>query len=745
MDNSLQKAYQYANRKEVELQLYVKEGILPDDIFGVIYLTSMVGSLNSGGLPIPERHPGDSYDNPEFGTPQLAGDGMMFKIDFNKKNEVHLKTLISKPPCYFADLATSRNNSPKIEEKFRDYGFKSAGMSRASFQLGFRNQLNVAVIPMQFENDKHPRMIVTFDAGRPWEFNTETLEMITPIQRDSEWIKGTPPGLKFPFYMVQTSAHPSFDPITKELFNVNYSQKKSAGYQVAFLLLLLEHRDEIREELEVKARLLDKIRDKIDHAKMIKDVVKDLRYLFDKSQNHPRFSKQVTNALKKYGLTAKDLEDTLSGLSSEDQVFLMKWNGKQEPLKKWRVTDENGNDIEIDECMHQTAVTEDYILLADSSFKFSADLLVNNPFPDVPIIDKMLRLLLNKKMPIDMRLYIIKRSDLTNEATTVKAKLVSLPEDCIHFSANYKNPGGSITLYTINNNSLCVAEWIRPYDNIKISGKPVYKELIGIPSMSAMDLNSITKYVVNANNGTVHRLDCAQTGGPVGNVTKPHTWEVALFTYRDMIAPNKVVDEIKNLFVFSVGLNSETLTTYMYDLYKNTPNKIVPTDKVLEYTKAGVTQCLFRLNTDQMDIMDHYMAEFNTELRSIQFVPRKNARQGVEPSIDGYIVCIAMIGESKKPNASLDMNYDREIWIFEADNLKKGPICKLVHPEMSYSFTLHSAWIEEAVQQETNYHISVRDDYANPQSVLPGVQKNIKEFFEKYVYPNFDPKPPMNA
>ena len=117
------KSYLYANRKEVSLNLQMKEGILPLDIYGIVYLTSMCGSVNSGGLPIPEKHPGDSHINPEYGTPQLAGDGMMFKIDFNEKGKVQLKTLINKTPDYYADLATSRQNSPKIEPEFDNYGF----------------------------------------------------------------------------------------------------------------------------------------------------------------------------------------------------------------------------------------------------------------------------------------------------------------------------------------------------------------------------------------------------------------------------------------------------------------------------------------------------------------------------------------------------------------------------------------------------------------------------------------------
>ncbi len=734
--DSLKKPYQYASREELAYTLQLKEGVLPLDIYGLMYLTSMCGSLNSDGLPIPQKHPGETEENPEYGTPQLAGDGMLFKIDFNCTGEVRIKTCISKPPCYFADLATDRTNSPAIDPKFKDYGFKSGGMTRTTMQLGFRNELSVAVIPMQFHQDKYPRLLATFDAGRPWEFNTETLSLITPLGKYSEWLKGTPPGLTFPFYIIQNSAHPSFDAKTKELFTVNYVQEKTIGYQIAFFLLLLEHRDEVQNFLEEKARLYAELSTSKENSSKLKAIVDDITLLFEKPEAHERFKSFMNAVLDKHKVTKKTITPTPA---PANEVFLMSWDGKQEPFKKWRVTDENGQDLVIEECMHQTALTEDYILLSDSSFKFSADLLINNPFPDNPAIDSMFRLLLNKKSPVDMALYVIRRKDLKN-TTTVQAKKISLPEDCIHFVANYTNPKDILTLYTINNNSVCVAEWIRPYDTLKFSGAPVYPELVGLPAMSAMDLNSLSKYEILLDSETIKRLDCVTPGGEPGNVTKPHTWEVCLLTYRDMIAPNKIVEEIKDLFVFSAGLNSQRLTTFMFDLFKDLPGKIIPTEEVLEYTQKGVTQSLFRLNTDDMTIQDSFMPDFNAEIRSLQFIPRRVERKGVPYSMNGYIVCIMMVGESTAPNAPATINYTRELWIFEADNLSKGPVCKLTHPDLSYAFTLHSTWIEEARQEDSGYQISIREDFSDPQSIFPDVQKNIKEFFEKYIYPHFEPK-----
>jgi carotenoid cleavage dioxygenase-like enzyme len=735
--STLSQSYLYANRKEIDITLLIKEGVLPEDLYGVVYLTSMCGSLNSGGLPIPEKHPGEKKLNPEFGTPIMAGDGMIFKIDFNTIGEVHLKTAITKPPCYYADLATSRATDT-IEDKFKNFGFKTAGLARASIPLGFRNELNTAILPFRFSKDNYSRLLITYDTGRPWEFNPETLELITPIGANREWINGTPPALKFPFPPVQTSAHPSFDPVTQELYTVNYTQAKPFTYAIAFLLLLIEHRDEVKQHFEEFGNFIHRFEKLLDKEKIKGGILKVLKLFFNKLHRHEHFKPKINALLAKHKIAPDSLESGSSGFSSEDKVYLLKWKGEQGPLQRWKVVDENGNDLKIEECMHQTALTEDYILLADSSFKFAPDLLFTNPFPEVPVIDRMLRRLLNERSPLDMALYIIKKSDLKEEVDFVKAKRVSLPADCIHFTADYKNPDGMITLYTLNNNSVCVAEWIRPYDVLQ-TGKPVYPELIGLPTIAAMDLNSISRYKINSGSEIVEQLHCMETGGPSpGKITKGHTWEIALMTHRDMTSSDTAVPHIKNLYVFSAGLSTQRLTDFMYDLYKDIPERNISLEEVMQHTQAGVPACLFRMDTVDMTIKDSYVPEFNTEIRSIQFIPAKQEKTTIDYSMNGYLFCSMMVGENKNPNAAVTMKYSRELWLFDATNLSQGPICKLTHPELSYSFTLHAAWIPEAVEQESDYYINVLEDFEKAESFLPGVQKNLKEFFAKYIYHHFE-------
>jgi carotenoid cleavage dioxygenase-like enzyme len=144
-------------------------GNLPSDLYGHLFIVAPTGTVESGGLP---------YTN---GDSLLCGDGMIYRLDFDCQDEVRLTTRIAKPPDYYADKAT------RLGSKYDKYRFRNHGITRFSLSLGVRNQLNTAFLPMKFSQDSQERLLVTYDAGRPYEIDTKTLEVITPIGANQEW------------------------------------------------------------------------------------------------------------------------------------------------------------------------------------------------------------------------------------------------------------------------------------------------------------------------------------------------------------------------------------------------------------------------------------------------------------------------------------------------------------------------------------------------------------------------------
>lgn len=64
--------------------------------------------------------------------------------------------------------------------------------------------------------------MITYDAGRPYEIDTASLEIITPVGANTEWQPFLP--FSYPFSPVLSTSHPTFDGYTNEVFLVNYGR-----------------------------------------------------------------------------------------------------------------------------------------------------------------------------------------------------------------------------------------------------------------------------------------------------------------------------------------------------------------------------------------------------------------------------------------------------------------------------------------------------------------------------------------
>lgn len=178
-----------ATGEELDVDLKVLSGRLPREIAGHVFVV--------GALPFRD------------GSPVFNGDGIVYRLDLGQGIAgARLKTRIMKTPCYYADMATRGNP---------DHEFVNLGMIRMSGTLGVRNELNTAFTA--FDN----RLLVTYDGGRPWELDPESLELITPVGTNADWRSALPAVMaNGVFAPHMSSAHPIWDEYTRELFTVNY-------------------------------------------------------------------------------------------------------------------------------------------------------------------------------------------------------------------------------------------------------------------------------------------------------------------------------------------------------------------------------------------------------------------------------------------------------------------------------------------------------------------------------------------
>lgn len=186
-----------ADPSPLDTQLDLLEGAVPDGLRGHVFVVGAV--------------PG------EGGAALFNGDGLVVRFDFTGDGP-RLKRRVLQHPSLLADRATAEDRLLK---------FRNADLARYSVVLGVRNQLNTAFLTMP----ETGRLFATYDAGRPWEINPDSLDLITPIGRMDEWETAFSlldrPGLRVEvpwlFPPILSGAHPAHDEETGETFLANWS------------------------------------------------------------------------------------------------------------------------------------------------------------------------------------------------------------------------------------------------------------------------------------------------------------------------------------------------------------------------------------------------------------------------------------------------------------------------------------------------------------------------------------------
>ncbi|GGA54905.1 carotenoid oxygenase family protein [Okeania sp. KiyG1] len=214
-----------ANRKEISDELTILEGELPSGLHGHMFIVAPVGNfeVDDKGRPIlKDIYKRISQRNliDDNGNTFMNGDGMIYRFDFDEEGKVKWKQKIANSPDYKVDKKIEESPDLKYREILKFYNF---GLIRFSPALGLRNQLNTAFVPFKFGKDNHERLLITYDAGIPYEINTKTLDVKAPVGSLDEWIPD-PNQPRHLFPTILSTAHPIFDHQTEEMFTVNYSR-----------------------------------------------------------------------------------------------------------------------------------------------------------------------------------------------------------------------------------------------------------------------------------------------------------------------------------------------------------------------------------------------------------------------------------------------------------------------------------------------------------------------------------------
>ena len=748
--------------------------------------------------------PGGFIDSPELGdtalihpahdgTPLFNGDPLLHRLDFGKDAEGHaevrLSSRIPRTPCFYTDQACL------TDDRWRDYRYDNRGLARFSLKnlelkgLGFRNEINTAVIPMRFCDRDGYRLLLTWDAGRPFEIDPVSLEIATAIGYDRDWKEQVE--LPVPFGIVMAPAHPAFAPSDAaqgrgaQLFSVNFG--KSIG---TFLHPILHGcvddpytiKDEetlatIQRYVSLGKRMvwgldlfLKILRPLVRLSpswlrRFGKNRVRQLsgfgcevlrptageplelnrRLIFSRTCNlinlslsrdgdpsRPDQEPSLQNNLNAVQGLMNAAQKLLGMTDMGDFVRLIRWDGDK-PLQAWQVVDQDGHPLRIMQTMHQIGVTEDYVILMDTVFKMGIEQLMTSPLPGLPDVERMVRRLLDYRQGDHTVLYIVKRSDLDNHQNAetvpdlpadgkvcidenepkVQAKRVVIPNSMAHFQVDYKNPGNRITLHCVHNKGWDAAEWVRPYDQID---KSPFPSVVGMAS-AGTDISVMAKYCIDGESGRL--LGEGEHAKDDQNLT----WMLALCT---MCQPDGVSppDQIRDLFWNGWGCHGDLMPTYIQKVNAAAKDRTLSIEEAGKLASDGLPATLVRLETETMTIKDSYVFPAGLFGNSVQFVPRPAAVAG---GADGYLMCVVNGGDD--PETS-------EFWIFDAEDLARGPLCRLGHPEVKIGMTIHSTWVPGIQPRSASYQVSVKEDYDEKLQRI-AKEKELQPLFEQHVYPHF--------
>ncbi|MGK4001201.1 carotenoid oxygenase family protein [Sorangium sp. So ce1036] len=666
-------------------------GGAPLDLTGHVFVIGPAGSVD-GGAPRAD------------GAPILNGNGMIYRIDFGSGGPVRLTSRLARTPCYYADAASRPGT------RFEELGFHDAGLLRFSPSLGLRNQLNAALVPMHAPRAP-ARLLVTYDAGRPYEIDPATLELVTPVGRNGAWYPGAP--VDHPFPITLTTAHPCFDAERGELWAVNYG-RALPGRLIASLPLI--------DELGALPRSLDRLASAA--ASMVEQQL--LRPSADRLE---LFAKRALERLPARFRPVAPLDPAdlaarqaarFGGVplaeAAGDFVYLLRWDGHNEPERHALVLP-GGAPVRIEQSVHQIGLTRRWIVLADTAFRIGLESVASLRAPASPGVERLLRSLLTMPQEPSTTFYLVRRDALRPGGGPVVVKKIVVPLETLHFLVDYEDAGDRITVHAAHNCATDHGEWIRPCDRHAADKTPAPPRLLGLLPAGQADVHRIGRYTLDAAAERV--VDQAVFADP------ERALGIGLYAYREAGASWMPPDRLKNVYWRGCGIWDDLSTEFVDRLYASYPHRALPMATLRRLrADGGQPDSLFRFNHRAMRIEDRY--EFPRQsvgswLSSLQFVPR---RGGSGADTDGYVV--ALVTTPRRA----------EVWIFDATNLARGPLCKLGHPSFRPGLTLHTAWLNAVAPWRGGYRVPVREDHED--FVAESPSDEVRTLFEEEVYPRFD-------
>ncbi len=654
----------YTSRREHDaLPFSVVEGTIPSDLFGHLFLVAPASTFRPP--PADQR------------ATVMVGDGLVCRFDL-APGGITMRSRLARTHDFVADEITSH------DPDFDLLRFHTAGIVRIG-ALGTRDFANTAFVPMPQQSGP-TRMALTYDAGRPVEIDPVSLEVLGPIGGRDEWRAEALKDALFPIFL--SPAHPVWDRRTGQLFTVCYGRGAANFMATVPLVYAL-------------TSLPSGAADLLGRVASIAGVEAAYRMLL-------RMIERSTTAIDR---AMERLFDRHLSFIPDTFTDLVRWDGSGR-LERFRLVLPGDREVSITQSIHQIAVTRDHVVVMHTGFKIGFASAFNDPAPKNAVLDRLLHAALTRPQLPFTTFYVVPRAALDDPnlpvgddgARRVTCRRVQIPLETDHFVADYDDIGGRITLHVAHSPATDLAEWIRPHDHSAYQ-RPISPDLHGFLAVGAMDVGRFGRYVVDARDGAVQEAK--------NSVDERLSWAISLYAGRGLNTENELPARIESLYWCTIGFFPELLTQFVYDLYSDSPHRMMPLSYIRRLGGIGRPSAILRLDARTAEIADSYELPPGKIAGSMQHVPRPNG--------GGYLV------------GTVYTDSRTELWILDADYLAAGPLCRLAAQELELGFSLHTAWLPSIAPATPSYRITAREELATRVD-----DRRLQRAFERDLYPRFE-------
>ena len=367
---------------------------------------------------------------------------------------------------------------------------------------------------------------------------------------------------------------------------------------------------------------------------------------------------------------------------------LVRWSGPG-ALEHFLPVDERGDPVVINQCVHQIGVTRNHVILQDSAFvvemrQMLAD-AVDLLLPGAPV-EALLPAPVSTHRPTTV-LHLIPRAALTpgsggpvDAPTQVRSLRVELPSESVHFFADF-NDDETLTIVVPHTPTLDVSEWIREGERMLDGGRA--DALADLPAPCALTPGTIAVHTLDPGTGRV--LATRRTTGEA-------TWGLGLGTP----APAGPDQPLAALFFNTSGFFPELIPQRLLRAYAHRVD--VASLPIADGRPPRLLA--YELASGQLVSWD---CPPGWCILSPCFVPR-----GGDPHTrSGHVVCLAHAAtDVPRPSGTSG----EELWIFDAEDIARGPVCRLGRPDLDFAFTIHAAWVPTLQPSPRDYQVSAAQD-----------------------------------